>query len=87
MAKNDNYINEKQKKLISLLKKYPHPNHDDDQFKGLILCTVLSADERGWTDEFVRICEDNPNVSFSEILDLIITEERYPPIEIVDDEE
>ncbi len=88
MAKiNDYNVNEKQKKLISLLKSYPHPHHDSDQFKGMILCTVLAADEYGWTDEFVRICEENPNADFGYILKLIYTEERFPPLEIVYDDE
>ena len=88
MAKIEKYdVSEKQKKLISLLKNYPHPNHDDDQFKGMILCTLLTADEYGWTDEFIRICEDNTDATFSDILKLIHNEDRFPPLEIVEDEE
>lgn len=45
----------------------------------------MRPDANGWTDEFIRICESNPNASFDEILDLIFTEERFPPLEIVDE--
>ena len=84
---NDNEVTERQNKLIDLLKSYPRPNHTDDDACGLIVCILLAADENGWTDEFIRICEDNPNLTFDEILDLIFTEERFPPLEIVDDDE
>lgn len=87
MAKNDDRITQNDKRLIDLLKDYPHPNRDIDDVQGLIICVVLSARENGWTEEFIRICRRNPDVTFDEILDLIITEERYPPIEIVDDDD
>lgn len=78
---------EKERKLIRLLKAYPHPNHTEEDRKVIIIGIMISADENGWTDEFIRICEANPDVTFDEITKLIITEERFPPIEIVDDEE
>lgn len=80
-------MNEKERKLIKLLKSYPHPNHDEDDRKGLIMCAVFSADENGWTDEFIRICENNPNSTFDDILALIFTDERFPPLKITSDED
>lgn len=85
--KRKDEVSENEIKLIRLLKKYSHPHHDDEQFKGLILCIVMSADENGWIDEFIRICEDNPEVDFDDITKLIFTESRFPPLEIVDDDE
>lgn len=84
MAKN-NILSDKQKKLIDLLKSYPRPFHTEDDACGLVICIVVAAHENGWTDEFIRICEDNPAVTFSDILSLILTDERFPPLEIVDD--
>lgn len=84
MARDD-ILSEKQNRLIDLLKSYPHPNHSEDDACGLTICILLAADENGWTDEFIRICEDNPNGTFDEILELIFTEERFPRLEVVDD--
>lgn len=77
---------EKERKLIKLLKAYPHPDHTEEDRKGVILAIMISADENGWTDEFIRICEANPDVTFSELTQLIFTEERFPPLEVVDEE-
>ena len=78
---------DKEKKLIDLLKQFPHPNHEGEDFRDTIIGVCLSADANGWTDEFIRICEENSNATFDEILDLIFTNDRFPPLEIVDDEE
>lgn len=86
MNSTDN-ISDKEVQLIKLLKKYPHPKHNVEQFKGLILCIVMSAHENGWTDEFIRICESNPDATFDDITKLIFTESRFPPLEIIDDDE
>lgn len=78
---------EKERRLIKLLKAYPHPDHTEEDRKDVILAIMISADENGWTDEFIRICEANPDVTFSELTQLIFTEERFPPLEVVDEEE
>lgn len=75
------------KKMIDLLKQFPHPNHEGEDFRDTIIGVSFSADAYGWTDEFIRICEENSNATFDEILDLIFTNDRFPPLEIVDDEE
>ncbi len=77
---------DKEKKLIDLLKQFPHPNHEGDDYRDTIVGVSLAADEKGWTDEFIRICEDNPNATLDDILALIFSEERFPPLEIVDEE-
>ena len=77
---------DKEKKLIDLLKQFPHPNHEGEDFRDTIIGVSLSADANGWTDEFIRICEENSNATFDEILDLIFTNDRFPPLEIVDDD-
>lgn len=80
-------LEEKESKLIKLLKSYPYPNHTKQDRNGVILAIMISADENGWTDEFIRICEANPDATFDEMTKLIFTEERFPALEIVDDEE
>lgn len=82
-----NILNAKQKKLIKLLKSYPRPNHTDDDACGLIIGILISANENEWTEDFIKICEENPSVTFDDIISLIMTEERYPTLEIVDHEE
>ncbi len=84
MNKTD--LKDDEKKLIKLLKAYPHPNHKLDDHRGLIICISLSASQNGWTREFIGICEKNPDASFDEILNLIMTPERFPALEVVDDE-
>lgn len=76
-----------EKRLIELIKQYPHPNHSVEDRNGLGICIMLSGRENGWTDDFIRICEDNPNISFDEILELIFSKERFPTLEIVDNED
>lgn len=78
---------ESETKLIILLEKYQHPDQDDDLFFGIIFCTAYSGRENGWTNEFIRICEANPNATFDEVAKLIFTKERFPPLEIVEDDE
>lgn len=81
-------INEaKERQLVRLLKSFPHPDHTDEDRKWIIAAILMSAEENGWTDEFIRICEANPGVAFDEVTKLILTEERFPALEIVDDEE
>lgn len=75
-----------EEKLAELLEQYPHPNHTGDDYEHCLICISAAGRQYGWTDEFIRICESNPNATFDEILDLIFTEDRFPPLEIVDDE-
>ena len=83
-------LSDKEKKLESLLRSFPDdfycespiPN-EYDEFIGDI---VETGRDNGWTDEFIRICESNPNARFCDIVKLIYSEDRFPPLEIVDDE-
>lgn len=77
----------KEAKLVSLLENLPHPSHDYDEVCGHIFIIGMEGRENGWTDDFICICEANPEADFSQILKLIFTEERFPPLEIVDDDE
>lgn len=80
-------MTEKEAKLIALLGRYPHAERDDDEICGIIYIISRAGRENGWTDEFIRICEANPDITFGELTRLIFTEERFPSLEIVDDEE
>lgn len=79
-------MNENGKHLVELLKKYPHPNHIGEDHRNAVVGVCLAADLNGWTKDFIRICESNPNVTFDDILELIYTPERFPPLEIYDDD-
>ena len=85
ISKHEQMI-DKEKKLIDLLKSFPHPNHEGDDNRDTIVGVSLAVDSNGWTDEFIRICEENPNATFDDILASIFTEDRFPPLEIVDGE-
>lgn len=76
-----------EERLAALLESYPHPNHSGRDYENALICISVSARGNGWTNKFIRICEENPNVIFDDILKLIFTEERFPPLEIVDDEQ
>lgn len=80
-------INEaKERQLVGLLKSFPHPDYTDEDRKWIIVAILMSAEENGWTDEFIKICEENPGATFDDVTKLIFTEERFPALEIVDDE-
>ncbi len=81
----NNVLSDKENKLIDLLKAFPRQNHTDDEACGTIICIVCTAHENGWVDEFIRICEHNRDSSFDDILKLIFTEERFPPLEVIGD--
>ncbi len=83
-------LSDKEKRLESLLRSFsdnyycnsPIPN-EYEEFVGDI---VEAGRENGWTDEFIRICEANPEAEFCDIVKLIYTPERFPPLEIYDDD-
>ena len=77
---------DKDLELMCLLKALPSPDHDNRDKFGLILCAVISGSEHGWTDDFIRICKANADKDFGEVIKLILTEDCFPPLEIVDDE-
>lgn len=80
-------MTEKEKRLMHLLKGFPHPNHIGDDYMGINISILSAARKYGWTDEFIRICEENQGLAFDKILSLIFTDERFPPIPVVDDDE
>lgn len=57
-----------------------------DQYEENISDIILAGRANGWTDEFIRICEDNQGMELEDIVRLIFTPERFPPLEIYDDE-
>lgn len=77
---------DKKRLLVKLLKSFPHPNHIGEDHKDTIVGICIAADANGWIDEFIRICENNPDASFDDILALIHTPERFPPLEIYDED-
>lgn len=77
----------KEKRLIQTLKSLPFYNYTEDERKSIIVLTCITAEENGWIDLLQKICDDNPNATLEEVFDLYYSEERFPPLEIVDDEE
>lgn len=82
-------VSDKLIRLRDLLYEFPQENIDiiPNERTNAVVVACLAADANGWVDEFIRICEDNKGKSFEEIKKLIFTEERFPPLEIVDDDE
>lgn len=83
-------LSEKERKLEALLRDFPHEDFDEspipNDFENGIAFVILDGRDNGWIDEFIRICEANKGLTFTELEPLIYTEERFPPLEIVDDE-
>lgn len=80
-------ITPSEEKLCFLLKQYPHPGRTGEDYENMIIIIALAGRENGWTEEFIRICEANPNVTLDELFELIHTPERFPALEIVDDDD
>ncbi len=82
--------NEKEKKLESLLRGFPDNYYCNCPipyaYEDIIESTLEAGRENGWTDEFIRICEANPEAEFCDIISMIHTDERFPPLEIYDDD-
>lgn len=82
--------NEKEKRLETLLRAFPDNFYCNSpipgEYEGLLESTLEAGRENGWTDEFIRICEANPGAEFCDIISLIHTPERFPPLEIYDDD-
>jgi hypothetical protein len=57
----------------------------DSAEKGLIICAVLAVHEYGLEEDIQEYLDQNPNISFADLDDYIIS--LCPPLEIVDDEE
>lgn len=83
-------LSAKESRLKNLLESFPHKDFDEspvpNDFENGVALAVLDGRDNGWTDEFIRICEANKGITFTELEKLIYTEERFPPLEIVDDE-
>lgn len=83
-------LSEKEKKLENLLNAFPDTHYRDcpipNAYEEMIGDIVEAGRKNGWTDEFIRICEANPGVEFCEIVKMVYTDERFPPLEIYDDD-
>ncbi len=66
-------LTKNEEKLADLLEQFPHPNHTGDDYESCLICISASGRRNGWTDEFIRIYEENPNAMFNDILALIFT--------------
>ncbi len=84
-------LSKKEQKLEQLLRAFPDNYYINspipNEYENFIGDIVEDGRECGWTDEFIRICEANPGAEFCDIVKLIYSEERFPPLEIVDDDE
>ena len=78
---------EKAKKLVQTLKSLPFSDYSEEERRSIIILTCVTAEENGWIDLLQKICVDNPQATLEEVLNLYYSEERFPPLEIADDEE
>lgn len=83
-------MNEREKLLFDLLQAFPDHFYVDcpipNQRESLIDSVMTDARENGWTDEFIRICEENKGAEFKDIIKLIFSKDRYPGVMIYDEE-
>lgn len=84
-------LSEKEQRLERLLRSFPDNYYINspipNEYENFIGDIVEEGRENGWTDEFIRICEANEGAEFCDIVKLIFSKERFPPLEIVDDED
>lgn len=78
---------EKAKKLVQTLKSLPFSDYSEEEKRSIIILTCVTAEENGWIDLLQKICDDNPQATLEEVLELYYSEERFPPLEVVEDEE
>ena len=78
-------LNEKELKILSLLKPYAAKAPNDSNTKKMVTCIVLAAFDCGKEDEVISILDDTANycLGFDAIVRKIIS--VFPPVEIVDD--
>ena len=78
-------LNEKEAKILSLLKKYAAEFLNDPNTEDMIVIIVLAASEYGKEDEIISILDDPDNygLGFDSITDKIIA--ILPPVEIADE--
>ena len=83
-------LSEKEQYLLDLARSFPDDYYCNSpiplEYEMLLEDLIVDGRKFGWTDEFIRICEDNRGIQFCELLKLIVTEERYPLLEIVDED-
>lgn len=83
-------LSEKEQRLERLLRSFPDNCYQQspipNEYEEFIGDIVEAGREHGWTDEFIRICEANEGAEFCDIVSLIYSDERFPPLEIVDDD-
>lgn len=83
-------LSAKEKELETLLRAFPENYYCKcpipNAYEELVGDIVEVGRERGWTDEFIRICEANEGAEFCDIVNLIYSDERFPPLEIYDDD-
>ena len=85
----NNPVSDKLIYLRDLLYEFPQTSIDiiPNERSNAVVAACLAAEANGWIDEFIRICEGNKGKTFEEIQALLFTESRFPPLEIVDDDE
>lgn len=83
-------LSKKEQRLEMLLRSFPDNYYCEcpipNAYEELVGDIVEAGRDHGWTDEFIRICEANAGAEFCDIVSLIYSEERFPPLEIYDDD-
>ncbi len=83
-------LSAKEIKLNDLLREFPDNFYVNSpipyEYEDTISDIILAGRENGWTDEFIRICEANSGSELNDVVKLIYTPERFPLLEIYDDD-
>ncbi len=77
-------LNEKELKILALLKPYAAKVLSDPNTEKMAMCIVLAASDSGKEDEVISILDDTANygLEFDAIIRKIIS--TFPPVEISD---
>lgn len=78
-------MTEKEKKLELILRSRPDSDYDEKMREAVIANALEEAHSHGWTDDFIRICEENPDLELG-FLATLLFKGRYKPLEVYDDE-
>lgn len=78
-------MNEKEKKLELILRSRPDSDYDEKMREAVITDALEEAHCHGWTDDFIRISEENPDLELG-FLATLFFKGRYKPLEIYDDD-
>lgn len=79
-------VTDTERELVDLFLPYYKKDPSMDK-ENSIVGTIIAVSGENFEDEIIELVKDNKDKPFKELLDLIWTRERFPSLEIVDDDE